>query len=121
MKLLRTYFDDHQSDQDYGLLKSKGLAVKVFFKESRNIGLFSAGVVKVSIWVLLDHQYEDALRLLEDHSYVPRTSMSFEETQKIEDQAKTQFALTIKKFLYPFFAVLIGIASYVILIISRNH
>ncbi len=82
------------------------------------LGRAKTGALKVGLWVVLDQQYDDALKLLENPEHVPAYQLSDEEMDSIKATAindqQAKFQIYIEKFAtWGLVLVLLVLASYV--------
>jgi len=71
------------------ILMSSGIAVSTT-DDYANIPKYGTAArnIKSGIWILLDHQYEDALCVIKDKNYVVKNPLSEEEIEFLKSSAK---------------------------------
>lgn len=84
MQLLRKYHSLLDAQQDAMNLRSRGVATHISGKESYRAAPIFSGVFYVSLWVVLDHQYDDALALLDDPDHTVNDPLPAEDIDVLE-------------------------------------
>ncbi|RLQ20835.1 hypothetical protein DWB85_15680 [Seongchinamella sediminis] len=83
MKLLGTYSSIIEANRVAGFLRGQGILCKVSDINTYNYWAIT-GVTEVRVWVVLDHQWEDAQALLADDAHVPRNPLPAEDIALLE-------------------------------------
>ena len=84
MKLLGTYSSVIDANHVAAYLRDKGILCKVSDINTYNYWAIT-GVTEVRVWVVLDHQWEDAQALLADDDHVPDSALHAEDIRFLED------------------------------------
>lgn len=83
MKLLGTYSSVIEANRVAGFLREQGILCKVSDVNTYNYWAIT-GVTDVRVWVVLDHQWEDAQALMADDEHVPRNALPSEDIAFLE-------------------------------------
>lgn len=84
MQLLRKYNSLLEAQQVAMNLRSRGIATHIAGKESYRAAPIFSGAFYVGLWVVLDHQYDDALALLDDPDHPVRDPIPVDEIDVLE-------------------------------------
>ena len=82
MRLIAEYSNLVDAELASHRLESRGIATFVSSKRSYRMGALFTGAFRVGLWVVLDRQFEDARRLLDDPDHevsMPLTSTELAE------------------------------------------
>lgn len=79
MKLLRETKDKSELDRIRVLLESRGIPVHVGDENQHHLGGHAMAFLRYRLHVVLDFQYEDALKLLEDENHEVAEPVDIEE------------------------------------------
>ena len=119
MKLLKQYFSSHQAELDALNLENQGIVVHVSSKHSHSLGGLVTGAFSVGLWVVFDHQFNDAQSFIANDSCDIKDGFTDEElaTLKAEFQKKrskllNQFIIYASSGLITFGAVITLIIYY---------
>ena len=83
MKLLGTYASVVEANHVAGYLREQGILCKVSDINTYNYWPIT-GVTDVRVWVVLEHQWEDAQALLADGDHIPRSALPSEDISLLE-------------------------------------
>jgi len=87
MQKLKIYDDVVEAEAQAVFLESHGIIAQVMTKHSSSLGVVAFGLIKPSLWVVFDHQYDDALALLENDHHTVETGFSVSEVQAYKDNS----------------------------------
>jgi len=117
MKLLKEYSSSRYAELDALALESQGILAHVSSKHSYSLGGFVTGVFSVGLWVVFDHQTEDANMFLKDSSHEVRTGFSPAELEDLKEHSKIHSYSTLNRFLVYVFTglgILVGLVSLLV-------
>ncbi len=114
MKLIQTYPNFQQADEKALMLRRAGVLAHVA-DEFSNVHSYASGAFEVSLWVVLDDQYEDACNLLADEDYSVTRPLTENEMQQMEAIGRDSTERLI--FNVAMYAAIgfIGLLSYVLI------
>ena len=114
MKLLDLYIDPADAATARGRLRQAGIASAVAPMDPHSVQPSKSGATRIGLWVLVDAQFEDALRVLEDPAYRPQRVLSAAEIDRLET-AEVQRARkqrnSDKLLLWVLFSLLLALIS----------
>ena len=120
MKLIARYEDALEAEDIAARLEHVGILAYVSSANSHLFGRIQTGALKVGLWIVLEHQYEDALAYLQNEKREITTALTAEEIEELK--VRTQSAS------YDFFnRVLIYAAGFILVAaaalwyVVRNH
>ncbi len=120
MQLIARYEDALEAEDVAARLEHAGILAYVSSVNSHLFGRIQTGALKVGLWIVLEHQYEDALAYLQDEEHDITTALSAQEIEEL--RSRTQSAS------YDFFnRVLIYAAGFILVAgaalwyVVRNH
>ena len=113
MRLVAKYSSDTDAKLASQRLESKGIATFISSKRSYRLGALFTGAFHVGLWVVLDRQFEDARRLLEDPNH--KVSMPLTSTEMIEIRSSVRSG-DMSQILRFLFQLLIWAAIFAILV-----
>ena len=111
MKLIRNFDRVEDADEASMLLASRGIVTHI---SSRNTKLLATGFlwfIKIGLWAVLEHQHQDAQKLLDDDQHVVSTGISSQQMQTFSEVAGERVFQMLNKALY------VGIALIVVMIV----
>jgi len=88
MKLLKHYSYVSDAEVDAARLEKRGVPTHVTAKYSQNMSRIYTGAFKAGLWVLIDDQYEDAYKFLNNSKHKITTGINQKEIQRIRQLAK---------------------------------
>jgi len=88
MILIRQYLSSSDAEIDGSDLEEQGIPTHVSSKGSHALSRSRTGAVTVSLWVLLNHQYDDAVLFLRDRKHKITTGITPAEMKHLKAQAK---------------------------------
>ena len=110
MKLIEHINFNSDIDTAVLLLKSRGILAS---NSSENVNIprssRAARFIKQGVWIHLNHQYQDAVSLLQDKNHEVTTGLTEEEITHLTDASKSQFNKLVN---YLFFAVGVIVVSF---------
>ena len=86
MKLLQTYEDQWEAEEVASALEAVGIPAYVSATNSHLFGRMQSGALKTGLWISLNHQYDDAMAVLQNPEHIVTTGLSPEEMSVIRDQ-----------------------------------
>lgn len=86
MKLLDRFEDVIEAEEVARQLEALGIPAYVSATNSHLFGRIQTGALKVAVWIVLNHQFEDAKAYLEDDSHLVTTGLSVAEMAEIQEQ-----------------------------------
>ena len=99
MKLLKQYFSSHQAELDALNLENQGIVVHVSSKHSHSLGGLVAGAFSVGLWVVFDHQFNDAQSFITDDSFDVKAGFTDEELSNLKAEFQTESSTLINRFI----------------------
>lgn len=109
MKLLERYEDQLEAEEVASALEAVGIPAYVSATNSHLFGRIQSGALKVSVWVALNHQFDDAQAYLKNPEHIVTTGLSPQALAEVQDQTRV--------FAYQFFnRVLLGAAAVLIVL-----
>jgi len=113
MKLVKQYSSSRYAELDALALENQGILTHVSSKHSYSLGGFVTGVFSVGLWVIFDHQTEDANMFLEDSSHEVSTGFSPAELEDLKEHSKYHSHSALNRFLIYVFTGL-GISAVLV-------
>jgi hypothetical protein len=114
MKLLLKYADSDELNAVKALLEANGIPAFINGEDTARLIPFS--LTKASLWLHLDEQYEEALKLMEDPDYEVKNAVDMEAFKKVADSVVADPASTNRAFGdLAIFMVLILVALFILL------
>ncbi len=107
MILIRQYHSVDSAQNDGRRLESRGIPTHVSSKASQSLSSSRTGAISVGLWVLLNHQYDDAVAYLNNRRHKITTGITAEEMKFLKEQAKINTYHYINKVLI--YAGLLGL------------
>lgn len=114
MQLISRYESRSDAEERAAFLRSRGIATHVTDMHSMRLNLAHQGRFRAGLWVLLEDQYDDAARLLEDPDHEVRHPLSEEEMHEMATAGPVQARRTMIKWLLITVAGLIAAAVLVV-------
>lgn len=90
MKLLRETKDKNELDHLRTLLESRGIPVHVGEEHQHQLGGHAMPFLRYRLHVILDSQYDDALKLLEDENHEVAEPVDIKAFRDYEEQARPE-------------------------------
>ena len=84
MKLLTEYSSAVDAENEAEKMENRGVLVHVSLKGPRDMAMFSGGSDKVGLWIVFDHQWQDANMYLRNRRHVVKTSFSAKELSDLQ-------------------------------------
>ncbi|WP_281213753.1 hypothetical protein [Shewanella insulae] len=84
MILLKEYESEIDAKSLAERLRAKGIFTHVSSRQSKRIGAFATGALKVGVWSVLDHQATDAIALLSNNRHQVENPLTEEEMVELE-------------------------------------
>jgi len=88
MKLLKHYSYASDAEEDAARLELRGIPTHVTAKYSQSMSRLYTGALKAGLWILLDDQYEDAYKFLNNSKHKITTGIDQQEIHRIKKLAK---------------------------------
>lgn len=88
MKLIRETKDKNELDRLRTLLESRGVPVHVDGENQQHLGGHAMPFLRYRLHIILDFQYEDAMKLLEDEHYQVADPVDMNAFQELQEQAR---------------------------------
>ena len=114
MQLLRKYTSLIDAQQAAMNLRSCGIATHIAGKESFRAAPMFSGAFYVGLWVVLDHQYDDALALLDDPEHPVRDPLPEEDIAVLEADFNGEVSNRAFTFIMVGAVVMLGLFLFVI-------
>ena len=92
MKLLNQYLDPEDAAEAKSSLREAGIASLVEAMDPHSVQPSKSGATHVGLWVLLDDQLQDAIKVLEDPAHVPSRILTHREIDQLEGKAENRVA-----------------------------
>jgi hypothetical protein len=118
MKLLGKYESSRLAEIHALALENQGIMVHVSSRHSHSLGAWVTGAFSVGLWVVFDHQIDDAKAFISDHNYEVISGFSAEEILRLQDHAYNYTYLAFNRFLI--FACL-GLFAVISIIAARIY
>ena len=119
MELLRYFETTAEAENLATLLYSHGIVTHVGSHTGTALGGMIQAVSKVGLWVVLEHQFEDAKALMDDDTHIVSTGLSSEEMAEFEGSGKAYVFGALNKAILGG-VVLIGLLIYALIWIGEN-
>lgn len=121
MKLLSEFESEEFAEKTSEDFRNKGILTYISSADSKRLGSFKTGALKVGLWVVIDEQYEDALLLLRDPSHQVKVHLSSEEMQLLEDRVNSANKKYLDSFVNKalFIAVILGSILFIIFVSNQ--
>ena len=87
MRLYRQYTSVTEAENIAERLEKRGIPSHVSGKHSMQLSGYLTGTLKVGLWIVLNEQYEDAVKVINNPGYRPRNTLSPEELERVKAQA----------------------------------
>ncbi len=87
MRLLTYFADPADASRLSARMRAAGVMTRIGGVDPHVYRPPRADAMRVGVWVVLDDQLADAVRLLDDPAHVPRRVLSAEEMDRIEEAA----------------------------------
>ena len=87
MKLLNQYLDRDDAVTAREQLREAGIAALVEAMDQHSTQPSKSAATHTGLWVLLDEQWDDAVRVLEDPAYRPLCGLSLREIERLQARA----------------------------------
>jgi len=97
MKLLKQYFSSHQAELDALNLENQGIVVHVSSKHSHSLGGLVTGAFSVGLWVVFDHQFNDAQSFITDDSFDVKAGFTDEELSNLKAEFQTESSTLLNR------------------------
>jgi len=124
MKLLKLVTTLQEAKNIAATLKSAGILIFIANEETRPLTTqkVNMGLVKVGVWVVLDHQYDDAIAVLSNPRHIVKHPLTKQELNAMSRELRTPFSRHAKKLLHVIAAITAGvIALCIFAYIVRTH
>ena len=92
MKLLNQYIDPEDAAEARRCLREAGVASLVEAMDPHSVQPSKSGATHVGLWVLLDDQLPDAIKVLEDRTHIPARVLTHREIDQLVAKAGNQVA-----------------------------
>lgn len=113
MRLLRKYLAAEDAYAAQSMLREHGILSSVFGSEAKRMSVFT-GTMEVTLWVLIDEQFNDASALLENENHHVSSALTEEQIQELEANSQRNASEAINKVGVWFFgSIIIIIVLYV--------
>lgn len=110
MLLIKQYHSAIDAESDGSDLEAQGIPTHVSSKGSHSLSRSRTGAITVGLWVLLNHQYEDAVSYLKNRKYKVKTGITADEIKHLKEQAKVNtYNYMNKVLIYAGLLALLGI------------
>ena len=114
VKLLSTYSSVSDAEDRSRFLESKGIAAFVSSKHSMRLGRYFTGAFRVGLWVILDEQYDDAIRVLNDSHHEVSYKLPQSEIAAIRQSINTGDKSVVLRLLFQILLIAVGFAVAVL-------
>ena len=94
MKLLNQYLDPKDAATAREQLRFAGIASLVEAMDPHSVQPSKSGATHVGLWVLVEDQLDDAIKVLENPAHVPAKPLSLREIDRLEARAENRVAKT---------------------------
>lgn len=99
MLLIGNFEDVASADHAAEMLLSQGIMTHVSSRDTKLLGTRVSGFIKAGLWVVLEHQHEDAIQYLNNDRHIVTTGLSPEEIAEFESLAKASTFQSFNKAL----------------------
>ena len=120
MKLLRNFEDLSDAEHLSERLRNKGVMTFISSKQSHGLHRYRTGALKVGVWAVLPHQFQDAAELLNNNKHKVSSPLSLQEILELESQAANSFTNSFNKLIVNTFAGML-LAMIVLLILNKSQ
>lgn len=121
MKLVRDFTEEELAIRFSRKLRSKGIANHVAMFRGNNTFIYGGGPKTWAVWVLLDGQYSDALRLVKGSRYEVKNPLTEDEILALEENIAKIEKKKIWRELFVFLVLFFGSISLVIYSVISNR
>ena len=115
MKLVTKFERLTDADEAAMLLMSHGIVTHVSARGTKSLGYIIQNIADAGLWAILDHQYEDAVKVLDDHNHIVTTGLSEQELLEFEEHAEFNIFNSLNK------ALLYGVGLIIVMLLIANH
>lgn len=120
MRLVRRYFDLANAENDAEFLEGRGIPTHLSSKASFSLGGAHTGAIRVGLWVILNSQFADAVKVLEDPNYPVSSPLSKAQIIELKEQAAVSaldslFNTVMHWFILSLLVVVLGVVGWNIL------
>ena len=115
MKLLNQYLDPQDAASAKDQLRMAGIASLVEAMDPHSVQPSKSGATHIGLWVLVDDQLDDAIRVLEDPDHVPARVLTHREIDQLERRAEKKVAksrVTDKMLIWLLVMLLMSLISF---------
>ena len=112
MKLVQRYRNFQEAEEKAALLRSAGVLAHVA-DEYSNVHSYASGAFEVSLWVVIDDQFDDACNVLNHEDYTVGNPLSEQQMmimEKVGRESSHRVVMDIAVYLAIFFG---GLVSFV--------
>lgn len=99
MILLREYFSSSDASDDAKKLEWQGIPTHVSSQKSHSLLSIHTGAIKVGLWILLNHQHDDAVAYLNNNNHLVTTGLTEKQLKRLKKQASVSAYHYINKIL----------------------
>lgn len=117
MRLLTYFADPTDATELSARLRDAGVLTRIGGVDPHVYRPPRADAMRVGVWVVLDDQFADAARLLDDPAHVPRRVLSADEMVKIERAAAAPRS-RLRRWLDTAWVLLLGACLFALILYS---
>ncbi|MDB2343643.1 DUF2007 domain-containing protein [Porticoccaceae bacterium] len=120
MKLIQHYHSVREAEIDGLLLEQAGILTHVSSKHSHSLSGLVTGVFSVGLWVIFDHQEQDARAFLKDNDHPVTSGFSAEQIADIKTTSDLQSHHKLNQFLIYALVALATVIGVLATIVYQN-
>ena len=120
MKLIQHYHSVREAEIDGLLLEQAGIITHVSSKHSHSLSGLVTGVFSVGLWVIFDHQEQDARAFLTDNDHPVTSGFSAEQITDIKTTSDLQSHHKLNQFLIYALVALATVIGVLATIVYQN-
>jgi hypothetical protein len=115
MHMVAKYETRSEADERAAFLQSHGIATHVSDMVSMRPNLAHQGRFRAGLWVVLEAQYDDAIKLLEDPDHDVGNPLSVDQMARVETDGVLEARTTLLKWLL---LIAAGLGATALLVVS---
>ena len=115
MKLIAKFKSTTDADSASMQLSSMGIVTHVSQRGTKNLGLPIDGLVDAGLWAVLDYQFDDAVKFINDNNHVITTGLSEEELIQFNKSAGDTVFKSLNR------AIMYGVGIIILLLIAMYY
>ena len=115
MKLIAKFDSVAEADAVAMQLRSVGIVTHVSHRGTKSLGHIMHSLADSGLWVVLEHQHEDALSFVNDYNHTVTTGLSDDEFREFQENAGKEIFNSLNK------AIIYGVGIIFVMLLIVNH